>query len=156
MKEPTLQQAKFVLQLYNRWRTMRKRCVPGTSRSRYHGDKGVIVCAEWQNFDNFYLWAIETGFQPELTLDRIDNAKGYSPDNCRWATYEVQNRNKTTAVLDEIKAGKIKWLLRTTDKSYAEIGRLFDVSRSVVAQIKYGNNWKTAKEIPTTNFCPKR
>ena len=52
------------------------------------------ICDEWLNFANFARWAMENGYRKELTIDRIDNEKGYSPDNCRWVTRVVQNRNR--------------------------------------------------------------
>ena len=52
------------------------------------------VCDEWLNFVNFYRWAMANGYRKELTIDCIDNEKGYSPDNCRWVTRVVQNRNR--------------------------------------------------------------
>ena len=52
------------------------------------------ICDEWLNFVNFYRWAMANGYRKELTIDRIDNEKGYSPDNCRWVTIAEQNRNR--------------------------------------------------------------
>lgn len=82
--------------IYRRWIGMRVRCYNKTYH-QYHdyGGRGIGVCEEWRNnFQAFYDWAIANGYEDNLTLDRIDNDKGYSPDNCRWATMQVQNSNK--------------------------------------------------------------
>ena len=55
------------------------------------------MCDEWKDdFPAFMEWAIKNNYEEGLTLDRIDNEKGYSPDNCRWATVLEQNNNKRT------------------------------------------------------------
>lgn len=131
---------------------MRKRCNPGTARSKYHGDRGIRVCREWDsNFEIFFDWAMHNGFNPALTLERVDNDKGYSPGNCTWATYETQNRNKRSTVTNELSAGEMRWLA-FQGLSYAEIGRVYGVSSYVVAQIAYGNNWKSAGVRQPDNY----
>ena len=81
--------------LYKKWCGMKRRCnTPSDSAYARYGGKGIKVCQEWNDsYMAFYEWAMETGYKPGLTIDRIDNAKGYSPDNCRWATIAQQNRN---------------------------------------------------------------
>ena len=60
-----------------------------------YGNRGITVCEEWQNnFQAFYDWAMSNGYSDELTLDRKDNDKGYSPENCRWATWHEQRINQ--------------------------------------------------------------
>ena len=60
-----------------------------------YGDAGIGVCNAWQTFQGFIA---DMGEAPDaLTLERIDNSKGYSPDNCKWATYAEQSRNKSNS-----------------------------------------------------------
>lgn len=82
--------------IYRIWANMKTRCHnPNATRYSSWGGRGIKVCDEWLNdFKAFYDWAMSHGYEEHLTIDRIDNNKGYSPDNCRWVSYYTQNRNK--------------------------------------------------------------
>lgn len=82
--------------LYSIWRNMKERCYkPYAPKYPLYGGRGITVCDEWlHNFSAFRDWALSNGYQNDLTLDRIDNDEGYNPDNCRWATFSEQNRNR--------------------------------------------------------------
>jgi hypothetical protein len=83
--------------IYARWSSMIARChSPGTKRYKDYGARGIVVCEAWHTFENF----LEDMGHPEngLTLDRIDNDKGYSKDNCRWCSPKAQSRNRRNTI----------------------------------------------------------
>jgi hypothetical protein len=78
---------------------MKGRCeTPTNPAYPNYGGRGIMVCDEWHDFQAFYDWAMENGYADDLSIERIDVDKGYSPDNCRWATMLEQARNKQTTV----------------------------------------------------------
>ena len=82
--------------LYQRWRSMLGRTGnPNDPAYHNYGGRGIDVCPEWHQFEAF-LRDMGPTFKPELTLDRIDVNRGYSPDNCRWITLQEQQFNKRT------------------------------------------------------------
>jgi hypothetical protein len=80
--------------IYSRWYSMIERCHnPKNSSYKYYGARGIKVCPRWRkSIKNF----IEDMGEPpkDKTLDRINNNRGYSKNNCRWATREEQRMNQ--------------------------------------------------------------
>jgi len=76
--------------LYNTWGKMRQRCNnPNNSDYPKYGGRGITICDEWEDFQIF-LTDMEHGYKKGLSLDRIDNDKGYSKENCKWSTPKEQ------------------------------------------------------------------
>lgn len=125
---------------YEIWQGMKGRCYnPYDSRYHRYGARGITVCDEWKdNFAAFYDWAIKNGYADNLTIDRIDNDKGYSPDNCRWATMKEQSRNRSTNI--NIRIGN-------TTKTLTEWCEIFNVNSKTVYARYYRGNARTIDDL---------
>lgn len=123
------------------WRGMRQRCFDKNCKSypRY-GGAGVTVCERWNSFENFLA---DMGDPPlGFTLDRTDNAKGYSPDNCAWRTQKEQQRNRTNNRILEING------VRLCITAWAERQGLQD--STIRRRLHYG--WSAADAVLTPLF----
>lgn len=112
--------------LYKIWQSMKNRSKNlKTDHARYYAAKiPNCLCDEWRDdYLSFKTWAINNGYEENLSIDRIDNSKGYSPDNCRWIKPEEQARNKTN---------NIKLTYNGETKVLAEWSRERGLSRSVI------------------------
>lgn len=98
--------------MYTAWRNMRRRCCdPKDDSYKYYGARGITIDVSWLN--DFDAFARDMGHPPDgMSLDRIDNAKGYGPDNCRWATLSEQMNNRSDnarLVLDGVSLTQAQW-----------------------------------------------
>jgi hypothetical protein len=123
--------------MYRMWKHMRSRCNnPNNSRYADYGGRGIKVCERWSMFNNFIK---DMGPKPEgKSLDRVDNSKGYSPENCRWSTIKEQANNKRNNRLFNI-GGAIKTLAQWIDES--------EVKSSTIRQRFYGFKWDIEKSL---------
>jgi hypothetical protein len=83
---------------YQTWKLMHARCRTKREKTyRRYGARGISVCERWGTFDNFLE---DMGHAPDgMSIERVDNDKGYSPENCVWATSKQQNRNRDSNAL---------------------------------------------------------
>lgn len=127
--------------IYRIYRHMKSRCYnPNVESYQWYGARGIAVCDEWQNFEPFYEWAMKNGYQREKSIDRIDNDKGYFPENCRWSTDKEQARNTRRTVCSEEMAREIRALFSTGWKN-KDIAEKFGITRASVSDVVYHRTW---------------
>jgi hypothetical protein len=84
--------------LYGIWSDIKSRTLnPKYKQYNDYGGRGITICDEWKNdVKSFYDWAMSNGYEEGkgLSIDRIDNDGNYCPENCRWTTITIQNRNQ--------------------------------------------------------------
>lgn len=130
--------------LHGIWNHMKQRC-GNTNNDSYklYGGEGKTVYKPWcDDFQCFYNWAMENGYKDGLTIDRIDNSKGYTPDNCRWATRKVQANNTRRNRMIEL-FGKTQtmsqWCEEFNIKNttvYDRLKRGYDIERAFTQQVQ--------------------
>ena len=127
------------------YQAMKQRCY-NSNNSYYaiYGGKGIKICDEWLNDrTKFYDWSYENKYAVNLTIDRIDSSKGYSPKNCRWVTNEQQANNKKNNVIIEIN-GEKKHLREIAKEKNIKFNTLFKRLRYL--------NMPIEKVIENTDF----
>lgn len=105
------------------WCSMKARCHNPSNKSYVnYGARGIVVCEAWHSFENF--WAdMGATYAPGLTLERVDNEKGYGPDNCKWIPKAEQSRNTRSNVYIETSKGRM---------IVADAARAFGISASAL------------------------
>ncbi len=119
---------------------MKTRCNYSSNTSwKHYGAKGIKVCPEWQTFKQF--WAdMGPTYKPGLTIERIDNSKGYNPDNCIWIPREQQNLNKSNVYLLDTPLGRM---------TLTELARRLKLNEGTLrSRIKHGMSLEQAIAHP--------
>lgn len=128
--------------LYTIWQGIKARTSnPNTYAYKNYGERGIMICGEWDNsFQKFKQWALERGYQEHLTIDRIDNNKGYSSDNCRWVERKSQSINRRNNHY-------ITYNGET--KTLAEWARLLGIKRKTLSDRITRCGWNVEKALTT-------
>lgn len=111
--------------------------------------KNLKVEESWKDWLVFYTWAKNNGWKPGLTIDRIDNEKGYYPDNCRWVSRAENNRNRR-CVRKFLYNGELLTLSQIAEKTGSLESRLYNriinygysLEDAINKPVRSGKNWK--------------
>jgi hypothetical protein len=120
--------------LHNAWCNMKARCLGRHHGSEMYPDKNITYSQDWETFTGF-LRDMQGTWKPGLTLDRIDNSKGYYKENCRWATRAQQAQNRDCCVVTLELAIYIRELYATNLYTQARLAELFGLNPHNIADI---------------------
>ena len=103
---------------------MKQRCLNPKSQSYdSYGGRGILICDEWMDYKPFHRWALSNGYKKGLTIERINNDAGYSPDNCTWIPQAEQSYNKTNSAFLEYNG---------ISKTFGEWQNIFGINRRTI------------------------
>lgn len=126
--------------LQSAWKNLLQRCYnPENSQYKNYGGRGLTVDASWIcSFENFY-FDMNDSWREGLTLDRIDNDKGYSKENCRWITHAENNRNRRN---NKLTWEKVRWIRANNGiLTQAHMAEELGVGKAMVNHILQGSRW---------------
>lgn len=128
--------------LYSIRKGMLERCYnPNSIGYENYGGKGVKVCDEWiENYSSFKDWALRSGYEDGLTIDRIDNDGDYCPENCRWASAIIQANNKKSVP---------KYEYQGESHSISEWARILNMPRGLLKDRITKLHWDIEKAFIT-------
>lgn len=124
---------------------MIRRCEdPGCKDHAHYAGRRITVCEEWHDFDVFEQWARAHGYRDGLTIDRVDNNKGYSPGNCRWVSRRAQASNRSTNTYFTLD-GRTMTLQRWSVESGVPVDR-------IVHRMEHGWSFERAVRTPVRAY----
>lgn len=136
--------------IYNIWCDMKRRCRnPKNKRYNRYGGRGIDICSEWESFPSFYDWAMTTGYSDQLSIERIDIDKNYTPENCKWIPMSLQQRNTSRS----------RWITANGEThTLVEWSEITGISADVIKDrlIKLGWSEQEAVTIPVMRMGGKR
>ncbi len=126
--------------LYETFQGMKSRCYKkGRKDQKHYYDKNIKICKEWlDNSEIFFKWALRNGYKDNLTIERIDGLKDYSPDNCKFESYHIQATNKPKIMNTNTSGYKGVTFVKTRNKYNARI--MINGKRKLIG------NYNTARE----------
>lgn len=142
LTDRNLSHGKSRTKLYRKWAGMKTRCYNENENNyKDYGGRGILICDEWKNnYLNFYNWAMDNGYNENLTIERKNVDGNYCPDNCKWATPKEQMNNMRKSVYYEHN-GKIQTMSQWADE--------YNIEYATFAQRLRKYNWSIEKALST-------
>ncbi len=134
--------------IYMVWKEMRARCERTTHKQyKSYGGRGITVCDGWSSFVEFNTWAMANGYVEGLSIDRVDNDKGYHPDNCEWIHGAVNSSKdklgefNSNSKLSSADVLGMRRLYAAGGTSQSKLAEAFGVGRRQVTKIINKKQW---------------
>lgn len=133
--------------LHSVWGSMIQRCCNSNNPKYYlYGGRGIFVCDEWRSFILFREWALTSGYEDHLEIDRIDNNDGYYPANCRWTTKSENALNRSKSITWGITVSNKLWMVQITRNNIRYcVGRFKSIEEAVIGRDFFLNNFEKLK-----------
>jgi hypothetical protein len=140
LKESKTTHGMYRTRIYKIWSNMKNRC----SNEKYfqyknYGGRGIKVCKRWDKFEDF-LADMMCGYSESLTLDRMDNNKGYTKSNCHWVSMKEQQRNRSNNTL---------WTFQCETKTTAQWAEDIGINYGTLLSRVYNSGWSIEKALTT-------
>lgn len=128
------------------WAGILQRCLDQKNRKyALYGGRGIGVCDRWRH--SFEAFLADMGERPAgMSIDRIDNDRGYEPGNCRWATAREQVANRRCTKLTDAMVEEIYLSLRQGARG-VDLAKAFGVSQTAICAIRHGRGYMRAAEL---------
>ena len=134
--------------LFSVWANIKDRCLNFKNHAyEDYGGRGITICPEWANdYAIFRDWAVNNDYQEGLEIDRRDNDKDYSPENCRFVVRKENVRNKRNTITMKI-VNEIRELWNTGNYTQKELVKIYKATSSSISKIINNKSWiNEAKE----------
>ena len=151
-KESRIEKRQKTAGLYDVLHSMKSRCYnPKHNSYKRYGGRGIDICREWlTNEDAFYDWCRHHGYRCGLQLDRIDNNRGYSPDNCRFVTPVENQRNTSRSPYTAREVIFFRRAYRLGIMTQTALAKIYGVSQSTISKICSEDVWRDLESCPLT------
>jgi hypothetical protein len=143
---------------YHSWQNMKARCSnPKHPKYYRYGGRGVSVCEEWDTIQGFSAWALASGWQEGLSIDRINNDGNYCPENCHWVTQSENSRKKSTTKISFDDAQIIRQRALNGESEYdlaKEYGVVHGTVWFIVKNFTHVADGECTKKLKENNLTP--
>jgi hypothetical protein len=129
--------------IYMCWRDMKRRCYnPNYEGFHNYGGRGITVCDSWlTDFASFKEWALENGYNDNLTIERQNTNDNYNPENCSWVTKKENNLNRRYHKLNQQTANEIRLLKASKNLRLKDLAEMYNCSQATISKVINEKCW---------------